>query len=316
LEPTYLSKDVNGNVVIFELEGDAVEIFRPNDLFSKRNRYLMSDWERIKPSYDTSSDVSCYNDVINAAWQCLVMQTIIKKDTQISKHGRGKYFPRIWRGINDGLSSYEGVDPGKTYGHVFVGATVAVLSILQSLESLFKYIEPAKGNLGTFSHKIRETLILVCTEVESALRSVLDANSSNGRERYTTADYFKLADPMRLKEWAVSLSNYPELGVYAPFSQWDEKSPTKSLPWYDCYNAVKHHREEQFQAASLDNLLNAAAALHILQSAQFGPYIYHSYSGSDRSPFSVVKSPEFDLSELYIPDFIGNTDMIPKLYFA
>src|ERR1700677_321783 len=120
---------------------------------------------------------------------------------------------------------------------------------------------------------------------------------------------------MRLKEWAVALKDYPGLGQFSPFDQWDQLKATKSLPWYNAYNAVKHHREERFNFASLGHLIDAAAALHILQSAQFGPEMYHRFFGNERSPFYTIKHPVHELSDMYVPDFVNNNDMSATRYF-
>jgi len=287
-------------------------------MLQKEMRIAHKDWEEMKKSYDDSSDIGLYDDTVNAAWQCLgYMHPINKNDVKRLNSERGRYFPRIWRGVYDVSSYYyyNNINARKTYGGVYIGANVAASSIFDAMESLFRYVEPSKDNLSAFGHKIREALILACTEVESAWRSVLEANSSKKKTSYTTSDYFSLVEPLRLKKWSVSLKDYPDLGSYSPFLSWEKSNPTKSLPWYDAYNAVKHHREERFQMASLGNLIKAAAALHIMQSAQFGPEIYSRFFGNEKSPFSTVEHPVHDLSDVYVPDFVGGNEMIPGLYF-
>jgi len=113
----------------------------------------------------------------------------------------------------------------------------------------------------------------------------------------------------------VSKNGQPGLGQFSPFDQWDQLKATKSLPWYNAYNAVKHHREERFNFASLGHLIDAAAALHILQSAQFGPEMYHRFFGNERSPFYTIKHPVHELSDMYVPDFVNNNDMSATRYF-
>jgi hypothetical protein len=113
----------------------------------------------------------------------------------------------------------------------------------------------------------------------------------------------------------VALKDYPDLGQFSPFYSWKRSCPTKSLSWYDAYNAVKHHREERFKLATLGNLIDAAAALHIMQSAQFGPEMYHRFFGNEESPFHTVKYPIYDLSDIYIYDFISDSEMNVAQYF-
>jgi hypothetical protein len=151
--------------------------------------------------------------------------------------------------------------------------------------------------------------------VETAWRSILEANSSEKKKSYTTKDYFALWEPLRLKEWSVALKDYPDLGQFSPFCLWEQSCPTQSLPWYDAYNAVKHHREERFKSATLGNLIEAAASLHIMQCAQFGPEMYSRFLGNEKSPFYTVKHPIHDLSDIYVPDFISDSEMVGVKYF-
>lgn len=297
---------------------EEVRIYYLENMRQKEMKIAHKAWEEMKKSYGDSSDIALYNDTVNAAWQCLgFMHPINKKEVKTLTGKLGHYFPRIWRGIYDVSSyyCYNNIKARKVYRGVYIGANVAATSIFDALESLFRYVEPSKDNLSAFGHKTREALILACTEVESAWRSVLEANSSKHKSSYTSSDYFSLVEPLRLKEWSVSLRDYPDLGSFSPFHSWDKSNPTKSLPWYDAYNAVKHHREEKFKVASVGNLINAAAALHIMQSAQFGPEIYDRFFGNEKSPFFTVDHPVHDLSDVYIPDFVDRSDMVPDLYF-
>jgi hypothetical protein len=109
---------------------------------------------------------------------------------------------------------------------------LAASSIFDALELLFRYVEPANENRFVFGHKIREVLILTCTEVETAWRCVLEAISTKKKYSYTTKDYSSLVEPMRLKEWSVALKDYPDFGLFSPFYSWDQSRATKSLPWY------------------------------------------------------------------------------------
>jgi hypothetical protein len=106
---------------------------------------------------------------------------------------------------------------------------------------------------------------------------------------------------MRLTEWSVKLKDYGGL-EFRPFRYWNVLLTTSSLPWYEAYNKVKHDREGSFALGTLESVLNAAAALHILQIAQFGPGIFDILRGNRFSIFEVIEGPIFDLSEVYLSD--------------
>ena len=226
----YLARSLQGRIVAFARCGDEVRIYRPDDLYEKVITITLQEWEEQKISYGDRDDMVLYNDTINATWQKLGFHDSIDRATakQI-KLPVGHYFPRIWRGIYDvnEYYNYNNVDARKVYGNSYISSNVAVSNIFDALELLFRYIEPVSANCSTFGHKIREALILTCTEVETAWRSVLEANSSEKKKSYTTKDYFALWEPMRLNEWSVALKDYPDLGRFSPFAQWEQACPTK-----------------------------------------------------------------------------------------
>lgn len=111
------------------------------------------------------------------------------------------------------------------------------------------------------------------------------------------------------------LSDYPDLGEFIPFKTWNESQPTRSLPWYDSYNATKHHREAEFSKASFLNLLNAMSALHIMSAAQWGPAPYGPLGTISPSTFTIRRAPKIPLSEVYMPSIDGKGTLISSIYF-
>jgi hypothetical protein len=147
-------------------------------------------------------------------------------------------------------------------------------------------------------------LILACTEVEAAWRGILTANdpAARGRDRLNTADYVRLLHPLRLADWSVALKDYPDIPSLRPFSTWNPQQPTGSLTWYDAYNQVKHDRERYISMANLGAVLEAMAAVFVLQCAQWGPLVFDRFAYDRKSCFYVEAVPMFPLAELYIPD--------------
>ncbi|QEL56743.1 hypothetical protein [Chromobacterium paludis] len=222
-----------------------------------------------------------------------------------SKLSCGRYFRRVWRGIfrpmNPNLN-YNPIHSHRIYQSAYTNSLVASESLFLSLREIFKNIEPSTNNLNTYSHKIRELLILACTEIEASWKAVLIENSSKKESRYKTNHYFKTKDLLKLDKWSVHLKDYEHLGVLTPFKDWNETNPTRSLEWYDSYNAVKHDREGEFERANLKNLLNAMAAMHILLCAQWGPQTFHLLYENRYSPFHTNSIPDFSLADLYVAD--------------
>lgn len=221
-------------------------------------------------------------------------KNIFEEVCQIDEcHYPGHYYPRIVRkNINFNYINNDFLQDSRAYQN-----------IQSSLDELFNYIEPSEINFLSHGHKIRELLIIACTEVEYLLQKMLVENGYTEKEMYTTRDYIKCKDILKLDSFAVQLNQYPTLGVFKPFFQWDSSSPTRSLSWYKAYNAVKHNRGDNIAQANMKNLLNAVSAIHILLESQYGLNIFKKFESytEDRSMLHTIKAPTWELKEIVVP---------------
>ena len=308
-------------MVVWKSEAEILSIFTPSAFSQKRIDFNISGWEEQRESYRRSDkDFNDYPDLVNAAWHHIGQRMILlNRRTFVRSTMRpGTYYRRIWRGNYqpERLESGTSISSFKVYGQSYTQSLVAAASLFEYLTHIFQNVEPSPDNYNSYGHKSRELLMLACTEIEAGWRAVLDENSPVSKSRYTTIDYFKVSEPLRLAEWSVCLVDYPIVDVLSPFKNWHADQATKSLVWYDAYNAVKHHREAEFSRASLINLLNAAAALFIMQVAQWGPGTYHPLMGGRLSPFRLASFPKFSLDKLYIPSIDGADHLTPEMYFG
>ncbi len=120
------------------------------------------------------------------------------------------------------------------------------------------------------------------------------------QKHLSTKDYVKLQEPMKLNQYAVTFPNYPWLEAFKPYEAWSDKDPTRSLKWYDAYNAVKHDRETQFGRATLRHVFDAISACVIMMVSQFGLDEGRGESSELRSFFYLSEMPDWPLSESYI----------------
>lgn len=225
---------------------------------------------------------------------------------QEAKLQPGEYHPRIWRGRHDRANPFRRVSlrPHVHYGDVFVQSVVAARSLFDAIVEVFRFVEPSPRNFQTYSHRFRELVILTCTELEANLRAIYNANSSRApSSRLTTTEYVRLRDPLKLPEWEVRLIDHGPVGSLSPFEQWSDGQPTRSLAWYDAYNAVKHDRESAFERATLETVLKAGAALHILLSAEWGPGVFSRFEENYTSCFYCTKTPSWTEGDFYAPPF-------------
>lgn len=210
----------------------------------------------------------------------------------------GCFFYRMWRGNMKMLTA--NILAGEQ--NILSNSIVATKLILKQLFKTFEFIEPTASNFDTYSHQIRQVILLACMEVETSWTAILKTHNYQS-ERLTTNDYVKLLEPLRLSKYQVYFPLYPEIGIVTPFKNWNADKPTSSLDWYNDYNKIKHDRENNFSKSKLINALSAVAAVAIMHHAQFG---------SEKLPLNVqVSLMDFDPKWSYIPkmgNITRNTD--------
>lgn len=186
--------------------------------------------------------------------------------------------------------------------------------ILDELKSVFKVVEPAQGNLNTYGNTIRNIIILSCTEIDSMMKKILKNNGILLDDKeYTTKQYFKLKEALRLVDYELQFKEFEHLGYFSPFSEWESKRPTQSLPWYDAYNKIKHDREANFQYANVKNALFSIAAYTILLIAQYG-HDNSIWKEHMQKFFSIIQTPSWSLEDFYVPHSTLNFKQTPIDY--
>jgi hypothetical protein len=84
-----------------------------------------------------------------------------------------------------------------------------------------------------------------------------------------------------------------------PFKGWSAAGSTKTLPWYDAYNAVKHDRQNEFHRGTLLHTIEAVCGCAVMTFAQFGMSGFH-YREEINSFFVLEKAPKWDWTEVYV----------------
>ncbi len=217
---------------------------------------------------------------------------------------KGEYYPRIARPIfhHGQVNPKPKLPDVHTHANELASLRGQLVSLMRTLERICQTVHPTKDTFGAYGHDIRNLLILACTEVETHWRAVLVANGVS-KQRFDTNDYVKLAAPMKLTEYAVSLPYYPWLDPFRPFAAWPSSKPTQDLKWYDAYNNVKHDREGNFSQATLEAAFNAVVACAVLLVAQFGPMEAFRRRVEFGWFFAFQQVPTWEPSQIYVhPD--------------
>ncbi|AVC45529.1 MULTISPECIES: hypothetical protein [Rhizobium] len=207
------------------------------------------------------------------------------------------YYRRIARPLNGSFAHPKNPGAGEERDTIAVGAGQA-RALTHHLDRICQTVHPHTETLGVYGHEIRNLLILAATEVEAHWRGVLVANGRSG-QKLNTNDYVRLLPVMRLDQYAVGFRPYPWLTPIRPFAGWNSQDPTKTLPWYDAYNRVKHDRETQFSDARLEHTFNAVAACVIMLAAQYTPSIGLGGHSDLSSFFQFAETPEWTPEQSY-----------------
>lgn len=135
------------------------------------------------------------------------------------------------------------------------------LKLEKEFLEVIDYIEFVPENYTSYSVKLMQLLLSIGSEVDAVLKEICQIVD---KDRPSIADYA-----------AVVIKKYPSLItqrvcifkrsiILSPFATWDLNCPAKSLPFWDAYNSVKHHRTEEYRKSSLEAVANGLAALFIL----------------------------------------------------
>lgn len=160
-------------------------------------------------------------------------------------------------------------DPGyATAPDIYVRA---FLNIQRDIQELFRYIEPATANLGTYSYNIQQLLIRICVEIEANFKAIFKDNlfTQKPEKNWNIIDYSRVNVSHHLSGYKVEYPVWDEEDhLFCPFAEW-EGNKSISLEWYNAYNKIKHRKEALKEYATLGHLLEAFAGLFVLLTAQF-----------------------------------------------
>jgi hypothetical protein len=230
----------------------------------------------------------------------------------------GQYYPRIYRPFMRNCGRFKWLDsfammeasdieyltnehgnfpPVPIDKSTYLKALSQLALLSDRLARVFRTVEPELMNLDVYGHEIRNLLIITCTEVEAQWKSILKANNYSTTKTYSTNDYVKLLTPLRLADYEIEFPLYPGIPPVCPFASWDLNKPTRSLGWYDAYNATKHDREMHFSRATISNVVNALAACSILLIAQFGKR--ETWKNELQEFFRFIKVPTWKPEDMY-----------------
>ena len=225
--------------------------------------------------------------------------------------GPGNYYPRIYRPLlNTGISIDRKCknclvkdNEREQYFHnnylKVIDYKNEYISIKERFFQICKYIYPSKANYNVYSSEIRTLLLIINTEIEAQMKSILQENGLI-KKAYRTKDFIKLNSILKLNQYCIKLRFFDELPESKPYYEWNEETPTTSLPWYNAYNEIKHDKYDKIISANFYNLYNSFSALATLLYAEFANFI--DIKNEIESTWKIINEPKWEENEKYCFD--------------
>lgn len=225
---------------------------------------------------------------------------------------QGEYYPNIYRPIFSKRHTFptpSTIDL-KAYLSLFdqteyISRLNQLKIIYHDLSDIFKYVEPDNNdNMKAYGHRIRNNIILSCTEIDSMFQNLMLKNGYKKKEyRFSTNDYFKTKTVLKLDEYEISFTRHLNISLFSPFAQWNNiegNGTTQTLTWYDAYNKIKHDRIKNKKLANLKNAVDAFSAAIILFISQYGddePFWKKDFGDE----IIIKQKPHYEYNEFYLP---------------
>ena len=170
-----------------------------------------------------------------------------------------------------------------------------MLLLEEDVIDILKYIEPVQENLNTYGPKLAKALLSICSEIDVALKSLRDQQALSTHKEIaeirTIKDARQMVQAYFIEEFRES---HVRIGycsiVFKPWKTWwkeDGNNSNKNPSWWISYNKVKHNRIENYPNANLENVLNALAALFIVDTCLYR-LMFRDTTGN-RAPASLTK---------------------------
>ena len=153
------------------------------------------------------------------------------------------------------------------------------------------YVTIEKDNFDTFSIQFNRIYQSICSEIDCLLKELCKQLESKSAVKNISA-YCKVIQSHFKYFNSETVYFYKSRIELEPWKDWsDIKAPT----WWTMYNNVKHHRMETdketkrqyYKFANLENVLNALAALYIVEE-------YYVYSYDFAKEIEVTKAMELN----------------------
>lgn len=158
------------------------------------------------------------------------------------------------------------------------------------------FVTIEKDNFKTYSIKYNMLYQSICSEIDCLLKEICNLINPSIKVRKMPEYYDIVVAKYKKITKEVVIFNKSKIQI-KPWAKWTKE---KAPEWWTYYNNVKHHRFEKdkknnynYKNANLKNLMNALAALYIVEQ-----YYMYSYNYSKEGDISSKKKD----SDIYIKE--------------
>ena len=135
------------------------------------------------------------------------------------------------------------------------------LALEDDLKEVSRFIEFSEENFSVYSIELAHLLFAASSEVEVVAKQLCKQVDPKSKP--------KDIDDLRIILMGSEFENIADTPIFAPrfglkFNPWENWKSGNSPDWWKSYNKVKHERHQSFNKATLENSLNAIAALLVL----------------------------------------------------
>lgn len=149
---------------------------------------------------------------------------------------------------------------------------IAYSLLIKDFNTLLEFVHPVDRNLSTYSHRMFELLLRICTEFENTCKEKLfHQGYDKPLSKLTIKDYNTLHTLFNLGRIHAGLNFWEPKKYITPFEDWNRDD---SLRWYQAYNNVKHNRSQCFNEATFENVILALGGLTIMLERTFSQAVF------------------------------------------
>lgn len=135
------------------------------------------------------------------------------------------------------------------------------LWIEKELVEILDFVELDQLNFSVFSRRMEKLLLQIGSEFDNVSREICGLQNVDRTNIADYCSYYTMNYSPQLFKTVIAYGNIQ----FTPFAGWGNNVAAKDIPFWKAYNSIKHDRIANCRMASLENTMNALAALFLVE---------------------------------------------------